>query len=232
MEKKSKAKNGFLVDRDGFFVHASFIFLGIAVVLRVLGTVGYWGDTFKLATLVALPVASCLLFAVLVLLLGKHALWTTIIPVLGGAAFYILNATVVQSHVRMLLGIVFALAVAIVYAATFTGVLRSKWVLVGLFVLALAYQIGFIDLPAFRNTTEPISFASGITDLSSIGMLLGLLSFSLAVKKRKLEFEDADLPKMKAPKVLAPEREVAKEEPKEQDQDSPAAESTEQNEEK
>ena len=90
MEKQKKQHKGFYVEKGSFFVHAAVTILALSMVFRLLGTLHCWGDMFQLATQIALPVGSAVLMILFLLFFGRIALWTTILPVLGGAAFFIL----------------------------------------------------------------------------------------------------------------------------------------------
>ena len=82
MEKEAKKQRGFYVEKGSFFVHAAVILLALAMAARLLGTMALWSDAFKFATMIALPVISALLYILFILLLGRIALWSTILPVL------------------------------------------------------------------------------------------------------------------------------------------------------
>ena len=205
MEKEEKKQRGFYVEKGSFFVHAAVILLALAMAARLLGTMNLWADAFKFATLVALPVISALLYILFILLLGRIALWSTILPVLGGAAFFILSATSGTDQLRMIVCIVLAFIAAFVYTATLAGMIRTKWLNVIVFALILAYQIAFLAVPAFSDQKDPISFADGMTLLSSIGIILAMFFASLAIRRRKVQKDTAELPKIKDPVVIKPE---------------------------
>jgi len=205
MENETKKPRGFYVEKGSFFVHAAVILLALAIAARLLGTMALWGDAFQFATQIALPVVCALLFIVFILLLGRIALWTTILPVLGGAAFFILAATTGGEQLRMIICIILAFVASFVYTATLAGMIRTKWINVVVFAAILAYQTVFLAVPAFSNTAEPISFADGMTLLSSIGIVLAMLFASLAIRRRKAPKETAELPKIKDPVVIKPE---------------------------
>ena len=207
MEKETKKQRGFYVEKGSFFVHAAVILLALAMAARLLGTMNLWSDAFKFATLIALPVISALLYILFILLLGRIALWSTILPVLGGAAFFILSATNGTDQLRMIICIVLSFVAAFVYTATLAGLLRTKWLNVVVFSLILAYQIVFLAVPAFSDQKDPISFADGMTLLSSIGIILAMVFGSLAIRRRKAPKETAELPKIKDPVVIKPETE-------------------------
>lgn len=206
MKKEKKEPRGFYVEKGSFFVHAAVTILALSMVFRLLGTLNLWGDMFLLATQVALPVACAVLFIVFILLLGRVALWTTILPVLGGAAFFILEATSGHEQLRMILCIVLAFFASFIYTATLAGMIRTKWMNVIVFLGILVYQIVLIAYPAFSNTETPLSFVDGMAMLSSIGIVFAMLCASLAIRRRKPP-KTEELPKIKDPKVVPPTQE-------------------------
>ena len=202
METEKKKTRGFYVEKGSFFVHACVVLLVVAIAARLLGTMKLWGDVFTIATQIALPVGCALLFILFILLLGRVALWTTILPVLGGAAFFILSVTGESVAMKMIICIVLAFIGAFVYTATLSGMIISKWPNAIVFLLIFACQIAFIAVPAFGDPADPISFADGMTLISSICMVLALLLASLAIRRKKAP--EAELPKIKDPKVIPP----------------------------
>ena len=92
--------------------------------------------------------------------------------------------------------------------------IRTKWLNVIVFALILAYQIAFLALPVFSDVKNPVSFADGMTLLSSIGIILAMFSFSLAIRRAKQTKEAPELPKIKDPVVITPEQPAAPEESK------------------
>ena len=211
MEKQKKQHKGFYVEKGSFFVHAAVTILALSMVFRLLGTLHCWGDMFQLATQIALPVGSAVLMILFLLFFGRIALWTTILPVLGGAAFFILAEVDHNPSWPMFICIALAFLAVFVYTATLTNLIRTKWLNVIVFLGILVYQCWAVAYPAFVLAAEPISFAEGMALLSAIGIVLSMLLVSLAIRRRKPVKEEVELPKIKDPVVLAPETEEAAE---------------------
>lgn len=203
--KKEKIK--FYVEPKGFLAQTSVILMALAVVFRIIGCWGLWTDEFFAVTQIALPIASGLLFILLLVLLGKHALWATSLPVLMGVAFFILKAFGFESVVHTVLCILLYVLVAVLYVATVFALIRTKWLLIPLFALPFLYHILVEDLAALRDTAHPVTLAAGLQEISVLCIMLSLLFASLAMKKKKPQPVEVELPKMKAPKVIPPQRE-------------------------
>lgn len=204
MEKKEKEPRGFYVEKGSFFAHAAVTILVLSMAARLLGTMNLWnGGMNQLLIQILLPVGSMLLFILFILLLGRIALWSTILPVLGGAAFFILSVFEQGPGWTMFICIALAFLAAFLYTATLSGMIRSKWLLVLAFALIFAYQIVFRAIPVFGSAVETVSFIGGMTLLSSLGMVFAMLCASLALRRKKRP--EPELPKIKDPVVVKPE---------------------------
>ena len=198
----------FYIERNSFGVQAMVILLSLSIVFRIIGCWGLWTDQNYLMLQIALPVFSALLLIVSVLLLGKRALWSSFIPVLLGAVFFIIKSLGFESMLHTILCIVLYVAVIVLYFCTVFGILPTKWVLVILFGLPFLYHIFVEDLAALRDTENPVSFAAGMQEMGILCIMLGLFFLSLSMKKTVIEKEPVtgELPKMKGPKVLFPKK--------------------------
>ena len=199
--KDSKIK--FYVERTGFWTEAALIFMVLAIVFRVIGCWGLWNDSYFLLTQIILPIASGLLFIVLLALLGRHALWTTFLPVLGGVAFFVLKALTFENTTQMLLCLLLYAVVAIVYCGTVFTLIRTKWLLVPLFLLPFLYHVGVEDIARLRDTVNPVTFTAGMQEMSVLCIMLSLLFTALAMKKLVKEPKKA---KAAQQEELAPEK--------------------------
>lgn len=204
MEKTEKEARGFYVEKGSFFAHASVTVLVLSIAARLLGTLNLWGDMTKLLIQTLLPVGCALLFILFIMLLGRIALWSTILPVLGGAAFFILTAFDGGPGWPLFICIALAFLAAFIYTATLSGMIRSKWILVLVFLLIFAYQIVFHAIPVFGDTKNPVSFVDGMTLLSTLGLVFAMLCASLALRRKKNAKPEPELPKIKDPKVVPP----------------------------
>ena len=193
----------FSVDRDSFGVEAMVILLSLSIVFRIIGCWGLWTDRNYLAFQISLPILSALLMILFVWFFGKRALWITVIPVFLGVVFFIIKSLNFESQLHTVLCILLYIVILVVYFCTVFGILRTKWFLVPLFGLPFLYHVFIEDLPALRDTANPVSFAAGMQEMGVLCIMLGLLFLSLAMKKTVVE-ETVDLPKIKTPKVVPP----------------------------
>jgi len=203
-EKVRKPKVRFCVDKKGRFVHDAVLFMTLSIVFRVVGCWGLWNDKFFAVTQILLPVASCLLFILILRFLGDKAFPATILPMLMGVAFFIIKAFTFESMLHTALCIALYVLVAVVYTMTVLGIIRTKWFLVPLFALPFLYHVFVEDLAALRDTANPVLFSEGMQELSVLSIMLALLFTALAIKKRKPLLEESNLPKIKDPVVIRP----------------------------
>ena len=177
-----EARIKFYVERNSFWTQGALIFMGLSIIFRVIGCLGLLDDRFFLLTQVVLPIASGLLFIVLLAALGKLALWTTFLPVLGGVAFFVIKATGYENTVQMLLSLLLYAVAAIVYCGTVFTLIRTKWLLVPIFLLPFGYRV-WEDVGRLRDTVNPVTFSAGMQEMSVLAILLALLFTALAMKK-------------------------------------------------
>lgn len=180
--KKTRVK--FYVERTGFWTQAAVIFMALSIVFRLIGCWGLWNDQNYLITQIALPVGSGLLFILFLSLLGKVAVWTTFLPVLGGVVFFILKAVEFDDPIHMVLCIALYVLVAVLYSGTVFTVIKTKWLLVPLFALPFLYHVFVEDLAAMQDTLHPVTFAAGMQEMSVLCIMLSLLFTALALKKK------------------------------------------------
>ena len=199
----------FYTERNSFGVQAMIILMALSVAFRVIGCWGLWSDrSFALAQ-IALPIGSALLLMVFVWLFGRRALWTTFIPVILGAVFFIVKSLGFESMVHTVLCILLYAAVIALYTGTVFGVIRTKWILAALFGLPFLYHIFVEDLPALRDTANPVSFSGGMQEMSVLCIMLGLFCLALSMKKTIVE-PVIHLPRIRKPKPAA-EQEASEE---------------------
>ena len=206
MKQDTKKRVKFFVDRNSALVHAAVIFMALSAVFRLAGCWGMLGDSFFAATQIALPLICNLLFIVCILLLGSRAFWLTSLPVILGVVFFIIKSFTFTSVLHTVLCILLYVLVAVLYTATAFGVIRTKWLLVPLFGLPFVYHIAVEDLAALRDAS--VTVASALQEISVLCIMLALFLTALAMKKHR-NIEELNLPKMRAPKVIPPQKKTA-----------------------
>jgi len=98
------------------------------------------------------------------------------------------------------------LLVGVLYCGTVFGVIPTKWPLVPLFALPFLYHVCIEDVAKLRDTVNPLTFSEGLQEMSVLCIMLALLMTAIAMKKKKPALEDANLPKIKDPVVIVPDK--------------------------
>ena len=204
-EKKSVPRAKFYVEQQHWAVQTAIIFMALSAVFRIVGCWGKWDESFFAATQIALPLMCNILFILCLVLLGKKALWLSAVPVILGVVFFIIKSFTFDSWLHTVLCILLYLLVAVLYTGTVFGVIRTKWLLLPLFGLPFLYHIFVEDLAALRDTANPVTLSAGLQEISVLCVMLALFFTAIAMKKKKPQTE-VELPKMKAPKVIAPNK--------------------------
>lgn len=197
-----ETKKKLYVEKSGFWTEASMLFMVLAMVCRVIGSIGRWGDMHYLVTMVALPVFSGLLFLLCLIAFGKRAFWTTVIPVVIGVVFFVFRAMNVENEWQMVAFIALYVVIVVLYTMTFSHP-KLKWVLALVLLLAFAGHVVLQDLPVLMDLENPVSFVEGMQEMSILLLILSLLSVSFAMrmmnkpvkeKKRKTAAKESEAP--------------------------------------
>lgn len=216
-----KEKVKFFVEPRGFLTQSAAILMTLAAVLRLIGCWGAWDDKLVLYLQIILPVAGALLFAALLLALGKAAFWASFLPVVMGAVAIGAEALSYGAWLETALCILLAVLTAVVYTATAFGKIRTKWIGAALYALLMVYMFLVKD----RELLSTLATAPAQAVLKELALLLALLSLlltALAMHKRRQQPPlPPDLPKMDGPVVIPPDRPNAPPPPPPPPQDAP-----------
>ena len=195
-------KKKLYVERDGFWTEAAMVFLALAMVFLLIGSIGRWDDKRFLSTQLALPIFCGLLLILCLLLFGKRAFWTTVVPVAMGVVFFVFRAMNMENEWLRGCWIIVYLVVMVLYAMVFSYP-KLKWVLALVLLAVFAYHIGVQDLPKLMDQENPVSFVDGMEEMSVLGIILAMLFLSLAMKsapkaaKNKPETVETPVPEEK-----------------------------------
>ena len=174
-------KKKLYVERDGFWTEAAMVFLALAMIFILIGSIGRWDDSRFLSTRVALPIFCGLLLVLCLLLFGKRAFWTTVVPVAMGVVFFIFRAMGMENEWLRGCWIIVYLVVMVLYAMVFSYP-KLKWALALVLLAVFAYHIGVQDLPRLMDLENPVSFVDGMEEMSVLGIILAMLFLSFALK--------------------------------------------------
>ena len=210
-EKNEKGKTAFSIDSKSTWAQTAIILMLFSAIFRLIGSWGLWTDSYFAATQIVLPICCNLLFALCVFAFGRKGFWLSSIPVLLGVVFFVIKSFGFESWIHTVLCIVLYLLVAIIYIGTVFGVIRTKWLLPPLFGLPFLYHVLVQDLAAMQDAANPVTLSAGMLEISVLCIMAALFCTGIGLKKRKPDMAETELPKIKDPVVLPPEK--AKTEP-------------------
>ena len=187
-----KPKTRIYAEKTSFWVEGMVILLVLAAAFQVIGCWGLWSVHFFVITQIALTALSFLLFALLVSLLGKKALWLSFLPFLGGVGFYALRFWNAGDMIVTVSGIVFCALALVLYMGTVFNLIHTKWLLVVLFAVPFGYRAFYRDVKLLQDLEHPVSFAAGMQEMSLLCVVLGLLLLSLGMRKYVKEPKNKD----------------------------------------
>lgn len=202
MKKTDRAHSSGFYVRWGVLARWSVILAGAAGVFCLLGSAGLWRNPFTLTGRVLLPLGFCLLFALLLPLLGRRALWLTVIPLVLGIASRLLTISGLWSG---MITVVLCLGALVLTVLTFSGRISSKAPLVGFYPAVIGYRAVCVVFPAMRDFSS-LTFSQGMQELSLLCGLGSLLLMALAMKKKEHIpcIEDIPLPAAAVRTAAAP----------------------------
>lgn len=232
MNKKKNKLAKFFVEPDGLLVRLSMMLMCFSFLLRLVGTLSLWHNSYFILTQIVLPLCVSVLFVLCLRYFGKKAFWLSTVPALLCAAFFVIKSMGCESSFQTVLSIVLYILAAAVYTGTAIGLIRTKWLLAALLAIPLLYHVFILDMEPFVTAT--VGFAEGLEEMSVLSIMLAYLCVALGLKK-KPEFDigpESGLPKMGEPVVIVNKKEQAEEEAQPQPQSQDSGEITDNEEEK
>lgn len=177
-------KGRFYIEKKSFCAGACTICMFLTILFRALGSIPKLGEASWLVVNFVVPAGAALLFILLVALLGNKAFWTTFVPVLVWVGFFVIKEFANKENELFMIVMIFVyLAIGIVYGCTVFGAIGTKWILVPLFLLPVAYNVAMKDWPVIIGT-KTATFPAIMIEMSVICLLLGLFFASLGLRKK------------------------------------------------
>lgn len=192
-EEIKREKLRYSVSRNNIFVKLSAFFMLLSMLCRLLGYWGFWSNQTSdfVLTQILLPLLCNLLFALVILYMGRRFFALSCVPVILGVVFFIIKALGFDSVIHMILCICLYLAVAIIYTATVFGVIRTKWLLAPLFGLPFLYHIFVEDRNTLLANENAMSLGEWLPEISVLCIMLSMFLICFAMKKRDFAAERA-----------------------------------------
>lgn len=174
------------VSKRNFFSRLTWILLGLSAVFTLMANWGFWNveDEYFIYLQVILPVVSCILYMLIINHMGEKLFFLTFIPVILGAAFLIVNEANSKQPLHSILIITLCIVVAVSYIMTVFGAIRTKWLLLPIFGLPLAYRVVVEDHDIFFSERSTFSLGEWLPELAVLCMIFAMLFIVFAMKKR------------------------------------------------
>lgn len=169
----------FYVDYKSPAAILSMIAFALAIPFRLIGYADKMFVPIYGITQVLLPVLCSVLMIAFLIAKGKKALWLTVIPVFLGVLSFMFKLFIDPRSVSFLhhaAAVLLYLAVVALWLLTVIYVIKTKWVLVILFILPFIKHIFMDDLPIFLGKAPMIPQDMWFKELS---MLLTMVALSL-----------------------------------------------------
>ena len=173
----NKEKKRFWIDCKRPTAIASMIALALSIPLLVMGYADRLKEPLVAIMLVLLPALSALLMIIVILKFGRNALWLSTIPVFLGVLGFFCKLIVDSLGTTLLHHIAAAalyIAVVILWALTVFYIIKTKWVLVILFLIPFVKHICMNDLPILLGSAPPVSLSIWLKEFSMLLLMLGL----------------------------------------------------------
>lgn len=173
------------VSRQNFFKRLAVLLVALAAVLVLISGWGFWHEldmNFVYLQLL-LPIVGCALFVVVVNNVGEKGFSLIIIPVMLDAAYIVVTEADKAAALHSILTIAICVIVTLSFILTVFGAIGSKWMMVPIILLPLAYRIIVEDLDMFTKAGFELD-AAFLKELAILCMIFALLFTVFAMKKR------------------------------------------------
>ena len=176
----------FCVDYKRPLAILSMVAFALAVPFRIMGYADKLTDPLYGITQVLLPVLCSVLMIAVIIAKGKKAFWLSVIPVSLGVISFMVKLFIDPRKVSFLhhaAAIVLYLAVIVLWLLTVLYIIKTKWVLVILFILPFIKHLVMDDIPIFLGKAPMIAADMWYKEIS---MLLTMVALSLCAASFQL----------------------------------------------
>lgn len=189
-----KEKQGFRIEPTRPAAIISALAFALCIPMQILGYAERMNEPIVASALVGLPVLSALLMIAVDLRIGRNALWFSVAAVSVGVLGFVFKlvfdprGTSLLHHVSA--GVLYIGIVAL-WALTVFFVIKTKWILAGLFLIPFLKHLFIDDAPVLLGTAEPISASMWFKEISMLSFMLALSLCAMSFEKTALAAEGA-----------------------------------------
>ncbi len=179
-------KQGFRLRAERPTAIASMLAFACSVPTQLLGYADRLREPVVAAALVFLPVLSAVLMIAMILKYGRNALWLSVFPVCIGVLGFAFKLVVDPREAGLLHHIAAAalyVGIIALWALTVLYVIKTKWVLVGLFLISFFKHIFVNDLPVLLGKVPPVPASIWLKEACMLCFMLALALFAASFEK-------------------------------------------------
>ena len=183
-----KEQQGFRIDAGRPAAVASTLAFAFTIPMQILGYAEQLKEPAVAAGVVFLPVLSALLMILTIRRFGRTALWISIFGVTVGVLGFVFKLMLDPRETGLLhhaAAVVLYVAIVALWTLTVLYVIKTKWVLVILFLLPFCKHVFVNDLPVLLGAAAPVPVSTWLKELSMLSFMLALTFFALAFEKAR-----------------------------------------------
>lgn len=183
-EIKKETKIRYRVSQRNFFTRITWLLLGLSIVFTLMANWGFWkvDDEYFIYLQIILPIVSCVLYMLIINHMGEKGFFLTFLPVMLGTAYLIICESNAGKPLHSILIITLCIIVTMAYVMTVFGLIRSKWLLIPIFALPMAYRILVEDKELLFGSSAKLGDI--LPELGVLCMLCAMIFIVFAMKKR------------------------------------------------
>ncbi|MBO4886734.1 MAG: hypothetical protein J5589_00275 [Firmicutes bacterium] len=164
----------------------SMIAFAFCVPMQILGYAAQLTDPAVVLALVFLPALSAVLMILVAACFGKNHVWLSVFAVFIGVLGFVFKLAMDprgESLLHHTSAIVLYIGIVGLWALTVFYIIRTKWVLVILFLVPFFKHLLLDDLPVLIGRQAPVPVSMWMKEFSMLSFMLALSFFALALEK-------------------------------------------------
>lgn len=180
--------HAFWLDRRRLPAIVSMVAFAFCVPMQILGYAAQLTDLTVVLALVFLPALSAVLMILVAVFFGRNNAWLSVFAVFIGVLGFIFKLIMDprgESLLHHTSAIVLYIGIVGLWALTVFYIIRTKWVLVILFLIPLLKHLLLDDLPVLIGRQAPVPASMWMKELSMLSFMLALSFFALSLEKQQ-----------------------------------------------
>ena len=158
----------------------------LCIPTQILGYAHRLDEPLIAVPVVLLTVLSAVLMIVMTLKFGQKALWVSIFPVIIGVlgfAFKLFIDPRETSLLHHIFAAVLYAAIIAIWSLTVLYIIRTKWLLVILFLIPFLKHVIMNDLPVLLRKADPVSGSTWMKELCMLFFMLAMMFSAMSFEK-------------------------------------------------